>query len=1015
MSRSILAALDGSAKNALAERLASVPLDAYASAHVRVSLGETEASATSFARAMEEARRAGDPERAAAIGAEALACLDEPPLALRLATADALRARARETEALALLGGATEPEAVVARAELARLSGDRARAEREARAALSGSASGAARAVLARLALSAGDVERALSLTKDDPEGPASVRLAEVRAFAALAAGRPDEARVAVSRALALARRAGAAAEARAIGTEGVVLAAAGRVEESAARYERAFELADRAGERHAAASFLVNVGLGRLERGEAGPAIEALREGARRLAELGRRGDATRALYNLGNAAALVGDDNLARDAVRRARRWAEEVGDAPAAALSAVVEAELALRAGKIESAERTLVAAWDEGAVPAPVKATVVARLAIARALAGRVDDARAMLASLDGAGAEVAIARARVELAAGRDREAEQAADAALRAATDAGWESALRAELIGAEVFERAGRAADGQACLARARALIDRAASSLPVRARARLRQVPAYQRALGAAPAAPRDGADARWRALAVHAKRLVRETRVPRLAEAIVDAAVELADAERGFLVSRARDGSLRVLAARAFGADLEGERPSESVAARVLDGGRPLVTVDALHDERLDRAASVHRMALRSVLALPLPLRGSRAMALLVDDRVRPGAFDEATVQLSTALAEVAAGALEAAEALRRERRDRRKLARDRSRLHARIESQERELSELRRRSEMPAFAGIVAESEPMRRVLRLVERVAVSDAPVLVRGESGTGKELVARAIHDASPRRDGAYVSENVSAIPDALLESALFGHVRGAFTGADRARRGLFEIADGGTLFLDEIGEMSEPMQAKLLRVLQDGELRPIGGEQSRRVDVRVVAATHRDLERLVAERRFREDLFYRIAVVQVELPPLRDRPEDVAPLVQAFLARHAAERDVRVDRAALNALRAYAWPGNVRQLENEVRRALVLADEVIDPTHLSPPVRGEEDETNVDELDLKGQIDALERRLIRSALSRTGGNQTRAAELLGLSRYGLSKMIKRLSLSLPS
>ncbi|MCZ7682003.1 MAG: sigma 54-interacting transcriptional regulator [Sandaracinaceae bacterium] len=228
------------------------------------------------------------------------------------------------------------------------------------------------------------------------------------------------------------------------------------------------------------------------------------------------------------------------------------------------------------------------------------------------------------------------------------------------------------------------------------------------------------------------------------------------------------------------------------------------------------------------------------------------------------------------------------------------------------------------------------------------------MALSDAPVLLRGESGTGKELVARAIHEASPRKGAAYVSENVSAIPETLLESALFGHVRGAFTGAERARRGLFEIADGGTLFLDEIGEMSEPLQAKLLRVLQDGELRPIGSEEARRVDVRVVTATHRDLEAMVASGRFREDLFYRIAVVQVELPPLRQRPEDVAPLVAELLERHAPGRRVRVDRAAMSALRAYAWPGNVRQLENELRRALVLCDDLIEPGHLSPVVRGE-------------------------------------------------------------
>ncbi|MCA9608141.1 MAG: sigma 54-interacting transcriptional regulator, partial [Myxococcales bacterium] len=269
----------------------------------------------------------------------------------------------------------------------------------------------------------------------------------------------------------------------------------------------------------------------------------------------------------------------------------------------------------------------------------------------------------------------------------------------------------------------------------------------------------------------------------------------------------------------------------------------------------------------------------------------------------------------------------------------------------------------------------------------------------------------GKELVARAIHDSSPRRDGPWVSENCSAIPETLLESTLFGHVRGAFTGADRARRGLFEIADGGTLFLDEIGEMSEPMQAKLLRVLQDGELRPIGGEQTRRVDVRLVAATHRDLPALVEQGRFRSDLFYRIAVVAVELPALRERPDDIPPLVAEFLERHAGERLVRIDPRAMRALRGHRWPGNVRELENEIRRALVLADDTIALEHLSPALRGDSDSEPLDELDLKGRVAALERRLIKKALETTFGNQTRAASLLGLSRYGLQKMIKRLEI----
>lgn len=992
-------ALDPERRRALAEQLADAPLDAIAQAHVRAACGDSKGATVAFLRAMEDARRNGDPERAAAIGADAHAILGPtPPIAL--ARADALRAFAREADALAVLEEIEGEDAAALRADLARLTGDVERARKEAEGA-------SARAVLARLALDGGDPERALALAAD---GPLEPRALEVGVFAELALGRLDEARASAEQAVALARASGSlSAEARAIGTEGVALAARGELDEAAARYERAFELADAAGERHAAASFLVNVGLGRLERGEAGPAIEALREGARRLTALGRRGDAARALYNLGNAAALVGDDDLARDAMRRAVAWAE--GDAAASALAKVVESELAMRAGKLEQAERALEDAWRAPRVPDPVRATIGARLAIARAVRGRVEAARELLGEVASLGGdELAIARARVALAAGEEGEAVREAEAARAAAS--GWESRLHAELIAAEALERAGRGAEALAALAKARGLLDRAASTLPLAARARLRAVPAYQRALASAPAEAVTSADSRWRALSQHARRLVRESRIGRLHERIVDAAVELADAERGFLVARAPDGATRVLAARAFGGPLDGERPSESIAARVLDSGRPLVTLDAIDDPRLGRAASVHAMALRSAAGVPLPLRNGRAMAIVLDDRLRPGTFDETTLALLADLAELAAGALEGAEALRRERREGRRLAREKERLSARVEVQARELGELRRRTEGESFAGIVAESEPMRRALALALRVATADAPVLLRGESGTGKELFARAVHDASPRRDGPYVSENVSAIPDTLLESALFGHVRGAFTGAERARRGLFEIADGGTLFLDEIGEMSEPMQAKLLRVLQDGELRPIGSEETRRVDVRIVTATHRNLEELVETGRFREDLFYRIAVVQLALPSLRERPDDVAPLVRAFLERHAPDRDVRVDRAAMAALRNYAWPGNVRQLENEVRRALVMADDVIALEHLSPALRGEGEELAVDELDLKGQTEALERRLIRAALERTGGNQTRAAELLGVSRYGLAKMMKRLALS---
>ncbi|MFH2009634.1 MAG: sigma 54-interacting transcriptional regulator, partial [bacterium] len=254
--------------------------------------------------------------------------------------------------------------------------------------------------------------------------------------------------------------------------------------------------------------------------------------------------------------------------------------------------------------------------------------------------------------------------------------------------------------------------------------------------------------------------------------------------------------------------------------------------------------------------------------------------------------------------------------------------------------------------------------------------------------------------------------DLPFVSENCGAVPETLLESILFGHVKGAFTGADRDRRGLFEVAHGGTLFLDEVGEMSAAMQTKLLRVLQDGELRRVGGDKVHRVDVRIIAASNQNLAELVEARRFRQDLFYRLNVLQVLLPPLRERVQDVPLLVQHFVDKHSAGPR-RFSRAALNQLVAYGWPGNVRELENEIQRALALGGDLLGIEDLSPQIRGDSGRASIspDELDLRGHVEQLERDLLQKALERTGNNQTQAARLLGLSRFGLLKKLKRYGL----
>ncbi len=251
----------------------------------------------------------------------------------------------------------------------------------------------------------------------------------------------------------------------------------------------------------------------------------------------------------------------------------------------------------------------------------------------------------------------------------------------------------------------------------------------------------------------------------------------------------------------------------------------------------------------------------------------------------------------------------------------------------------------------------YSEIIGESPGLMRVFRLIDRVADSVVPVLIQGESGTGKELVAAAIHHNSPRLDKPYVTENCAAIPETLLESELFGYKRGAFTGADRNKVGLFKVADSGTLFLDEIGDMSLGMQKKLLRVLQDGEIRPVGSNEIFHVDVRLLSASNKNLKKMVEQRRFREDLFYRLNTITITLPPLRDRPEDIPLLVEFFVERVAGEmgrEPVPFSGEAMEALERYRWPGNIRELENEIRRGLALLGDAdtFDLENLSENVR---------------------------------------------------------------
>jgi Nif-specific regulatory protein len=308
------------------------------------------------------------------------------------------------------------------------------------------------------------------------------------------------------------------------------------------------------------------------------------------------------------------------------------------------------------------------------------------------------------------------------------------------------------------------------------------------------------------------------------------------------------------------------------------------------------------------------------------------------------------------------------------------------------------------------------GIVGGSAALTDALALVERARRSGATVLLTGETGTGKEVLARAIHGGSARSAGPFVALNCAAFPDTLLESELFGHAKGAFTGADRAKDGLMALADGGTLFLDEVGETSVALQAKLLRALQEREVRPVGGTRARRVDVRVIAATNRDLSGEIAAGRFRADLYWRLAVFPIRVPPLRDRREDVLALAQHFLVHHGAREGrpgCRLSREAEELLLAHHWPGNVRELENEILRALALSEpfETIPAERLSERLgQLHEQLASVvcDREPLRESLARFEALCLRRALDRTGGKRAETARNLGLTREGLYKKLKR-------
>jgi DNA-binding NtrC family response regulator len=505
------------------------------------------------------------------------------------------------------------------------------------------------------------------------------------------------------------------------------------------------------------------------------------------------------------------------------------------------------------------------------------------------------------------------------------------------------------------------------------------------------------------------RDPERQRWTAILGLNRRLAAADGRTAVLTVLVDEAVRLFGAERGFLLARG-DGApgFRVEVARSFEREpvaSPDRKVSTTIVQRVLGGGDGVYSEDAQAGE-LAAAASVADLRLRSVLCVPLRVGEAVLGALYLDHRFQAGAFGEPDVPWLMAFADQGAIVLHLHSLLAENRAQAAQLAERARALQSTVAVQAEALAApaLARSQLRHPFPGLLGDSAALLRALHVLDRVADTDLPVLLTGESGSGKEIAARALHAGSARARGEFVGVNTAAIADALLESELFGHVKGAFTGADRDRPGLLRHAAGGTLFLDEITEMDLELQARFLRALEEKRARPVGGDREYDFDVRVVAATNRDPARAVAEGRLREDLYFRLAVVTVRLPPLRERPEDVEPLAQHFLAQCAREQGLPappVGAALAAALRSRPWPGNVRQLRNEMQRLWALArGGELRAELLSPPdaVGLATGAGAPDAFDLA----AVERWAIDRAIAAAAGNKAEAARLLGIGRRTL-------------
>lgn len=476
--------------------------------------------------------------------------------------------------------------------------------------------------------------------------------------------------------------------------------------------------------------------------------------------------------------------------------------------------------------------------------------------------------------------------------------------------------------------------------------------------------------------------------RRLAEFSERLNGLQSVQEQLETLVDAVIEATNASKGFVVLLKSGEPMVTIARNMQQKNLPDavHQLSDSILAKVIETRKPLIVSDAVNDTMFRGSESVMNLKLSSVMCAPLISQGQLLGIIYVGNDNVVSLFTEANLDVLQVFA--AQGALLLQNALLRD-----ELKSDRDQLAERLDDKR--------------FGDIIGSCPGLLEVYRRVEKVAVTDISVLITGETGTGKELIAREIHRRSPREKGPFVVLNCGAIPENLMESELFGHVRGAFTGAVATRPGKFQLAHGGTLFLDEIGEMPLALQVKLLRALQERVVMKVGDTKSERVDIRVLAATNRELEQEIQNGAFREDLFYRLNVVNLHLPPLRERGDDVIVVAKFLLQKYAPEFGPTVKGFTPNALvamRKYSWPGNVRQLENRLKKALVLCDRtLIGPDDLD---LGEEGAEPI--IPLAQAREEFQRAYVMETLERNGGNRTKTARDLGVDPRTIFRYLER-------